>query len=153
MNSAEAAPVSLFSAYYRTQSGGAGIHSPEVCLPADGWEIFSIAPIEVALPSTAAGTIPLNRAVIQKGLDKQLVYYWFESGGERSTNDMLLKLRSLADHPDPRPDRRRAGARRHADRRRRRGGGRRPAHPLPRSQRRPAAPQPAGMSPRISPSP
>jgi EpsI family protein len=96
-NSAEAAPVSLFSAYYRTQSGGTGIHSPEVCLPADGWEIFTIEPIEVALPGTDAGTIPLNRAVIQKGLDKQLVYYWFESGGRRSTNDMLLKVRSVAD--------------------------------------------------------
>jgi EpsI family protein len=50
----------------------------------------------VALPGTTAGAIPLNRAVIQKGLDKQLVYYWFESGGQRSTNDMLLKVRSVA---------------------------------------------------------
>jgi exosortase D (VPLPA-CTERM-specific) len=96
LHPAEAAPVSLFAAYYRTQSGGAGIHSPEVCLPADGWEIFAIEPVEVALSGAAGDSIPLNRAVIQKGLDKQLVYYWFESGGERSTNDMLLKLRSIA---------------------------------------------------------
>ncbi|MEL6587775.1 MAG: exosortase C-terminal domain/associated protein EpsI [Pseudomonadota bacterium] len=33
------APVLLFSAWYANQNGGAGIHSPEVCLPAGGWEI------------------------------------------------------------------------------------------------------------------
>jgi EpsI family protein len=29
--------------------------------------------------------------VIQKGLSKQLVYYWFEQRGKRMTNDYLAK--------------------------------------------------------------
>jgi hypothetical protein len=34
----------------------------------------------------------VNRAVIQKGLSEQLVYYWFEQRGKRITNDFIAKL-------------------------------------------------------------
>ena len=89
--------VNFFSAYYLNQTEGEGIHSPEVCLPVGGWEIFSIDPYEVALPETQYGTFELNRAVIQKGQQKQLVYYWFEQRGVRMTNDFSAKLSVLRD--------------------------------------------------------
>ena len=38
------------------------------------------------------GTFQVNRAVIQKGLSKQLVYYWFEQRGRRFTNDFVTKF-------------------------------------------------------------
>ncbi|WP_386685045.1 VPLPA-CTERM-specific exosortase XrtD [Loktanella sp. R86503] len=84
--------VSLFSAYYDRQTEGAGIHSPEVCLPVGGWEIFSIDGEEVSFPDTVHGTFTLNRAIIEKGLSRQLVYYWFEQRGTRMTNDYLAKI-------------------------------------------------------------
>ncbi|WP_210528791.1 VPLPA-CTERM-specific exosortase XrtD [Rubellimicrobium arenae] len=87
----EAAPVSFFAAWYDKQTEGAGIHSPEVCLPVGGWEVFSIDPTPVSMPGTVYGDFVLNRAVIQKGLTKQLVYYWFEQRGKRMTNDYLAK--------------------------------------------------------------
>ncbi|MDH5531048.1 MAG: EpsI family protein, partial [Paracoccaceae bacterium] len=37
------------------------------------------------------------RAVIQKGLSKQLVYYWFEGRGKRQANDFRAKLSVLSD--------------------------------------------------------
>jgi len=83
--------VNFFSAYYDKQTEGSGIHSPEVCLPVGGWEVFSIDPVEVSLPDTVYGTFTLNRAVIEKGLSRQLVYYWFEQRGKRMTNDYLAK--------------------------------------------------------------
>jgi exosortase D (VPLPA-CTERM-specific) len=85
-------PVNVFVAYYDDQTNGAGIHSPEVCLPVGGWEVFSIDPAEVSFPDTTYGTFELNRSVIQKGLNKQMVYYWFEQRGRRMTNDFLAKL-------------------------------------------------------------
>ena len=94
---AEAAPVDLFVSYYRSQTEGNAIHSPEVCLPATGWEVFAIKPVEIALPGTRFGTLPLNRAIIQKGADKQLVYYWFEGRGRRMTNDFAAKFYTVAD--------------------------------------------------------
>ena len=34
----------MFVAFYDKQTEGDGIHSPEVCLPVGGWEIFSLEP-------------------------------------------------------------------------------------------------------------
>ena len=42
-------------------------------------------------------TFEVNRAVIQQGLDKQLVYYWFEGRGRRETNDFAAKFHTVAD--------------------------------------------------------
>ena len=83
--------VNFFAAYYDKQTEGSGIHSPEVCLPVGGWEVYSIDPTPVSMPGTVYGDFQLNRAVIEKGLTRQLVYYWFEQRGKRMTNDYLAK--------------------------------------------------------------
>ena len=87
----EAAPVNFFSAWYQRQTEGTGIHSPAVCLPVGGWEVSAIEPMEISIPGTVYGTFSVNRAVIQKGVTKHLVYYWFEQRGRRMTNDYLAK--------------------------------------------------------------
>ena len=89
--------VNFFAAWYVKQTEGSGIHSPAVCLPVGGWEVFSIDPTPVSLPDTPYGTFSVNRAVIQKGLSKQLVYYWFEQRGKRMTNDYLAKASVVYD--------------------------------------------------------
>ena len=63
-NAAEREYVSLFVAYYEDQTKGSGIHSPEICLPVGGWEVFSLEPYEVDLADTGYGTFELNRAVM-----------------------------------------------------------------------------------------
>ncbi|WP_136637812.1 VPLPA-CTERM-specific exosortase XrtD [Pseudooceanicola onchidii] len=94
---AELAPVNMFIAFYNKQTEGQGIHSPEVCLPAGGWEIFSLEQKRVDFPETAYGSFEVNRAVIQNGTTQQLVYYWFEQRGKRMTNDFKAKLSVLKD--------------------------------------------------------
>lgn len=89
--------VNLFVAYYDKLTEGQGIHSPEVCLPVGGWEVFSIEPYRVDMPGTVYGSFDVNRAVIQKGLSKQIVYYWFEQRGKRMTNDYLAKASVVYD--------------------------------------------------------
>ena len=84
--------VNLFAAWYESQTEGEGLHSPEVCLPVGGWEVFSIDPTPVSIPGTVYGDFMVNRAVIQKGMSKQLVYYWFEQRGQRMTNDYAAKF-------------------------------------------------------------
>lgn len=93
----EAEGVDLFLSWYVSQTEGNVIHSPEVCLPGAGWEVARIEPVTVPLPGTATGAVTLNRAVIQKGLDKQLVYYWFEGRGRQLTGDFKAKFLTLAD--------------------------------------------------------
>lgn len=86
------APVDLFIAWYRDQTRAA-IHSPEVCLPAGGWEMSAIQSRDVTISAGGISTvIPVNRAIIQKGLHRQLVYYWFDQGGRRVASDYAAKF-------------------------------------------------------------
>ena len=93
----EGAYVNLFSAYYSDQTDGSGIHSPEICLPVGGWEVFSLEDYHVDFSDVGYGTFLVNRAVIQKGEEKQLVYYWFEQRGKRFKNDVAVKLAVMRD--------------------------------------------------------
>ena len=68
------------------------------------------------MPGTVYGSFTLNRAVIEKGTSRQLVYYWFEQRGTRMTNDYAAKASGGLGQPDPRPLRWRTGALRHPDR-------------------------------------
>jgi exosortase D (VPLPA-CTERM-specific) len=96
-NPEESAPVELFMAFYDKQTEGSGIHSPEVCLPVGGWEIYSFETVSLDMAGTGYGTFEANRAVIQKGLSEQLVYYWFEQRGKRMTNDFKAKMSVVYD--------------------------------------------------------
>ena len=90
------APVDFFVAYYDKLTEGEGVHSPEVCIPAGGWEMSKIRSdsVDVGLDT---GPITMNRAVIQKGYERQLVYYWFEQRGRRITNDFAAKAYAIWD--------------------------------------------------------
>ena len=94
-----AAPVDLFIAWYRRQTDGTGIHSPEVCLPAGGWEMSGITEVDlsVRLPDGAVTVFPANRAIIQHGIAKKLVFYWFEQRGRRMTSDYAAKAVTVLD--------------------------------------------------------
>src|SRR6056297_568129 len=96
-NPGEAAPVEIFMAFYNKQTEGDGIHSPEVCLPSGGWEIYSFETVPLDMAGTGYGTFEVNRAVIQQGLSEQLVYYWFEQRGKRMTNDFTAKMSVVYD--------------------------------------------------------
>ncbi|MQQ09570.1 VPLPA-CTERM-specific exosortase XrtD [Epibacterium sp. SM1979] len=89
--------VHFFVAFYNKQTEGSGIHSPEVCLPTGGWEVFSLDPYSVDMSGTGYGRFDVNRAVIQKGTSHQLVYYWFEQRGKRMTNDFKAKASVVYD--------------------------------------------------------
>lgn len=82
--------VNLYVAYYQTQRKGVSPHSPKVCIPGGGWEITEFGRIEL-------DEQPLNRAIIQKGQDSQLVYYWFAGRGRIIANEYVNKWYLLVD--------------------------------------------------------
>lgn len=92
-----AAPVDLFIAWYKDLTQ-AGIHSPEVCIPAGGWEMSEIEQRDVLVRmETQSLSVPVNRAIIQKGLNRQLVYYWFDQSGRRLTSDYAAKFHLIVE--------------------------------------------------------
>ncbi len=98
-------PVNFYVAYYAAQGGGQSTHSPRTCLPGDGWRIAALTQLPLPWPAGAAAatTAPaatafeVNRAVIQKGESRQLVYYWFEQRGRRLTDEREVKWFILRD--------------------------------------------------------
>ncbi|MFZ7094155.1 VPLPA-CTERM-specific exosortase XrtD [Primorskyibacter sp. 2E233] len=90
-------PVHLFAAYYSDQTNGSALHSPQVCLPANGWEVTEFGTRRLDMTGTGYGSFDANRAEIIKGTERQLVYYWFEQRGTRITNDFVAKIDMLVD--------------------------------------------------------
>ena len=84
-------PIDLYIAYYRSQRKGQSVHSPKTCLPGGGWEMASLRTVEVEGASPGAPSLMVNRAVIQKGDQKQLVFYWLKQRERLLTDEYLVK--------------------------------------------------------------
>lgn len=89
--------VNFYAAYYNTQSSGDSAHSPRTCIPGGGWSILRLEEADVPIGGAAAKTLRVNRAVIQKGEARQLVYYWFSQRGRHLTNEYAVKWYVLRD--------------------------------------------------------
>jgi exosortase D (VPLPA-CTERM-specific) len=83
--------VNFYVAYYASQRKGESSHSPRTCIPGGGWKINDISTSR--LPEASAGEPPftVNRAEVQRGESKMLVYYWFDQRGRTITNEYLVK--------------------------------------------------------------
>jgi EpsI family protein len=79
--------VGLYVGYYRSQRQGDTIHSPLNCLPGSGWEPVHKA--RVALPIGDGTAATVNQIEIQKGLDRQIVLYWYQSHGRVIASEYL----------------------------------------------------------------
>jgi EpsI family protein len=79
------AVADLYVGYYRSQRQGDSIHSPQNCLPGAGW--LPVSDERVAIPVADGTTIRVNRYVIQKDLDRQVVLYWFQGRGRVVANE------------------------------------------------------------------
>lgn len=77
-------PVNFYVAYYQSQRKGVSPHSPRVCIPGGGWEIADLQRIVV-------NKHPVNRVLIKKGDQQQLVYYWFQGHGRIIANEYINK--------------------------------------------------------------
>ncbi|HEV8621046.1 MAG TPA: EpsI family protein [Nitrospiraceae bacterium] len=85
-------PVNLYTAYYRSQRKGQSAHSPQSCLPGGGWEISSFKRMDLPASSGMVRSLHVNRALIQKDNQKQIVLYWFKQRDRILTNEYLVKL-------------------------------------------------------------
>jgi exosortase D (VPLPA-CTERM-specific) len=82
--------VNFYAAYYQTQDSTRAIHSPHDCIPGGGWEISKFEQRLIpATPSTPA--FKVNRAIVQLGAHRQIVYYWFDERGRQITNEYVAR--------------------------------------------------------------
>ncbi len=86
--------VDFFLAYFPTQRTGSTIHSPQNCLPGSGWIPADLKRIDLIDKGENAR---VNRYIIAKGLDRQLVLYWYQSNGRIVASEYWAKFFLVAD--------------------------------------------------------
>jgi len=90
-----AAPVLLYVGYYGSQRTGATYHSPKNCLPGGGWVFKSSEPVTGVIPGHPETAI--NRVVIEKGFDRQLILYWYQDRGRILASEYAAKVYLILD--------------------------------------------------------
>ena len=96
--------IGLYIGYYKSQRSGHTFHSPMNCLPGSGWNPVMRRHITIPIEGTAPATsdagiriIEVNRVLIQKGLDRQLVFYWYQSHGRVVASEYRSKIYTVLD--------------------------------------------------------
>jgi EpsI family protein len=91
---AGASPILLYAGYYASQRQGDSIHSPQNCLPGAGWQPVASGRLDV---EAGGRVLTVNRYVIQKGLDRQVVLYWYQGRGRVVANEYANKALLMFD--------------------------------------------------------
>lgn len=81
--------IELFIAFYAEQRAGESMHSPKVCLPANGWELGMYGTERVTVGDQQYA---VNRYIVQKGLERLTVLYWYQSRSGIVASEYLGKL-------------------------------------------------------------
>jgi EpsI family protein len=85
-------PIGLFVSYYKSMRQGKGYHSPKNCLPGSGWYFSHTGKLRLDVPDVDGQAVEVKKLVIQKGLDKQLVLYWYQDRGRILTSEYWAKI-------------------------------------------------------------
>ncbi|MGB7435489.1 MAG: exosortase C-terminal domain/associated protein EpsI [Candidatus Acidiferrum sp.] len=88
-------PIQLYIGFYASQRTGDTVHSPKNCLPGSGWDPVRFS--YVTIPLSADHQVIVNETVVQKGLDKQLVFYWYQGRGRVIASEYSAKFWMVAD--------------------------------------------------------
>jgi EpsI family protein len=84
--------IMLSIAYGEDQRGGLQAHRPEVCYPAQGFELLSN---EVAEITTPLGVVDGRRLVTRNARRHEPVTYWFNIGGKPVTGRLQRRLEEV----------------------------------------------------------
>lgn len=87
-------PIGLYAGFYQSQRQGDTIHSPQNCLPGAGWRPVNSGTVDLAVGDRR---VTVNRYIIQKGLDRQVVLYWYQGRGRVVANEYMNKALLMVD--------------------------------------------------------
>ena len=88
--SSEGKGINLYISYYADQKLGPAPHSPELCIPGDGWKITSNTPF--LLQDKKGDSIEVNRLIITKGEHTIITYYWLKQGKKIFRQQYMARL-------------------------------------------------------------
>lgn len=83
--------INLYVGFYKTQKEGDLIHSPKNCLPGAGWNITQTS-VETVMLENGKKPIKVIKLMLEKGVQKQIVLYWFQSRGRIISSEYMQKI-------------------------------------------------------------
>lgn len=87
--------ANIYVGYYASQRTGATYHSPQNCLPGAGWVMTEPEKIDIVVPG--GGTFTANRYVIENGIYKEVMIYWYQGRGHREASEYRDKINTVWD--------------------------------------------------------
>jgi EpsI family protein len=87
--------VFLYVGFYKSQRMGEFIHSPKNCLPGAGWEPVSTG--HKVLTTPGGKRVLVNQYIVENGLHRQLVLYWYQSHGRIIASEYRSKIYMVLD--------------------------------------------------------
>jgi EpsI family protein len=84
--------IGLYVGYFKSQKEGKGIHSPRQCLPGAGWVPVNTGVYQMAVSGRNPETVPVNKFVMGKGLDRQLYLFWYHGRGRIYASEYWNKI-------------------------------------------------------------
>ena len=89
--------VNLYVGFYQSQREGEIIHSPKQCMPGSGWSIKKKSTEVLDIPDYNSGRIKVVKLLHQKGTQKLMVLYWYQSRGRIIHSEYLKKIFLVVD--------------------------------------------------------
>jgi EpsI family protein len=93
----DGARVGFYMGFYGSQRQGDTIHSPLNCLPGAGWEPVQQGRLQIANVDGQGRDVTVNRYIVRKGLERQLVLYWYQSHGRVVASEYTSKMYLISD--------------------------------------------------------
>lgn len=88
--------VHLYVGFYASQKHGEMVHSPKNCLPGNGWYIARRETTTLGIPPYR--TFEVNSYIVENGIERQLVVFWYQqAGGRIVTNEYLGRVYLVLD--------------------------------------------------------
>ncbi len=84
--------IHLYIGFYQSQQEGELIHSPKNCMPGAGWNITHTSLEELNFPGDDPDKIKAIKLITQKGAQKQIMLYWFQSRGRIISSEYMQKI-------------------------------------------------------------
>ena len=89
--------VQLYIGFHSSQREGDLIHSPKNCMPGSGWDIVGAGLVDLSIDSRHNKPVRVIRLLLQKGMQKQMVLYWYHSRGRVIASEYDQKIYLVVD--------------------------------------------------------
>jgi len=84
--------INLYIGFYQSQREGELIHSPKNCMPGGGWNITGVFIEPLKLNDSAGTNHNIIKLILEKGPQKQISLYWYQSRGRIISSEYMQKI-------------------------------------------------------------